>query len=84
LSTEDIPLVKRARVTNIDIEFEGIEPTEGKGTTVRRADPWQVEPQKLRDVFRAALDAFQYGHEVDVFTDRFGRIIRIQRVSGTV
>lgn len=81
MATSEVPLVRRARVTNIDIEFEGIEPMEGKGATVTRADPWQVDPDRLRDIFKTALDAFQYGHEVDVYADRFGRIVRISRIA---
>jgi len=81
--SQETALVKRARVTTIDIEFEGLEPTEGKGATVTRADPWQVDPERLRDVFKNVLDAFQFGHEIDVYADRFGRIVRITRAQST-
>lgn len=83
-------MVKRARVVNIDFDFEGVEPTEREGTKVRfskrgrtirnPADPWQVDPEKLKDVYATALEAFQYGYEIDVYVDQFGRITRVSRI----
>ena len=71
--------MRKARVTNIEIEFEGLAPDDERGTTVKHADPWQVDPMKLREIIRSTLDAFQYGLEVNVYVDRFGRIVKIER-----
>jgi hypothetical protein len=50
---------------------------------VPRADPWQGDPERLRDVFKNVLDPFRHGHEIDVYADRFGRIVRITRAQST-
>ena len=79
LSKEDeLLLVSKARVTNIEFTFEGEDPENVTKKRRRKAGPLSVHPDNEPQVLEAALEAFRKRHPIEVYEDVRGRIVKIQ------
>jgi hypothetical protein len=74
----ELLIVSKARVTNIEFTFEGEDPENITKKRRRKAGPLSVHPENETQVLEAALEAFRKRYPVELYEDVHGRIVKIQ------
>ena len=74
----ELLIVSKARVTNIEFTFDGENPENITKKRRRKAGPLSVHPENETQVLEAALEAFRKRYPVEVYEDIRGRIVKIQ------
>jgi hypothetical protein len=73
----ELLIVSKARVTNIEFTFDGEDPENVTKRRRRKAGPLSVHPDNEPQVLDAALDAFRKRYPIEVYEDANGRIVKI-------
>ena len=74
----ELLIVSKARVTNIEFTFDGENPENVTKKRRRKAGALSVHPDHEPQVLEAALEAFRKRYPIEVFEDARGRIVKIQ------
>jgi hypothetical protein len=73
----ELLIVSKARVTNIEFTFDGEDPQNVTKRRRRKAGPLSVHPDNEPQVLEAALEAFRKRYPIEVYEDTNGRIVKI-------
>ena len=79
----ELLIVSKARVTNIEFTFDGEDPENVTKRRRRKAGPLSVHPDNEPQVLEAALEAFRKRYPIEVYEDTRGRIVKIQPTDKT-
>jgi hypothetical protein len=74
--------VSKAKVTNIEFTFDGEDPEHVAKRAKKKRGPLSIHPDLEDSVLQSAMEAFLKRYPIEVYQDRFGRIVKIQPSPG--